>query len=234
MDFVLINESTVATSGAQYGGTLAQSALVQIAEACQIYLDRDVATYWGGAYRVRAASGPSDIVAGEIACAILDSLPNAPGAVAYHDVAGAEVPVVFLARDACNAILSGSDSISSALSHELAETAGDAACNLWIDDGQGSEWAHELCDAVQDWGYRINGVAVSDFVLPAFFAPGSVGPWNFGALIAGGNKLTAALQTAPGGYQIKRSAGSGETQVTGRTPPHARKCPARHVRRLGP
>jgi hypothetical protein len=219
VDFVLIDESTPATAGAAFGGTLTPAELVAIAAALTVYANRDVAAYWGGAYRVRAGSAATDVQTREIVCAILDALPAAPGAVAYHDVQGAEVPVVFLARSQCNSISTGPDSISGALSHELAETAGDPACNKWVDDGQGHEWAHELCDAVQEWGYSIDWIDVSDFVLPSFFAPGSTGPYNFLAL-TGGPALSAALATAPGGYQIQRSSGGGETQVTGDVPSH--------------
>lgn len=215
MEFVLIDESTAATAGAANGGTLTPTALAAIAQALTVFMDRDLSTYWGGSYRVRAGSSPTDVAQGEIVCAILDALPSVPGAVAYHDVQGAEVPVVFLARSQCSSISTGSDSISSALSHELAETAGDPACNKWVDDNAGHEWAHELCDAVQEWGYVIEGIAVSDFVLPSFFAPGAVGPYNFCGLTAGGPQLHAALATAPGGYQIQRSSGGGETQVSG-------------------
>ena len=215
MKFVLINESTV--NDAAHGGPLAAATLAKMAGALATYLNEYVATYWGGTgtFGVRAGAGAHDIQSGEIACAIRDSLPDVPGAVAYHDVTGKEVPVVFLARTECTSLLTGPDSVSSALSHELAETAGDAACNLWARDTK-YEWAHELCDAVQEWGFAVDGVAVSDFVLPAFFAPGSDGPWNFLATRAKTNALTAALQTAPGGYQIRSTAGGHEVQVQGK------------------
>jgi hypothetical protein len=219
MRFVIIDESTTVGNATQYGGAISPTVLAEMAAALNVFLNRDVATYWGGSYAVRAGSSPQDVQVGEVVCALLDSLPTAPGAVAYHATTGVEVPVVFLARTQCNSILAGSDSVSSALSHELAETAGDPACNLWADDGQGSEFAHELCDCVQEFGYSISAVSVSDFALPAFFAPGSNGPWNFGA-INGGPALTSALQTGAGGYQLKRTSGTGETQVTGMIAPH--------------
>jgi len=215
MNFVLINESTV--TDAAHGGPLNPATLAQIAGALGDYLNKYVAAYWGGAgtYAVRAGSGAKDIHAGEIVCAILDNLPNAPGAVAYHDVTGKEVPVVFLARNECTSVMTGADSVSSALSHELAETAGDPACNLWARDSK-YEWAHELCDAVQEWGFALDGVAVSDFVLPAFFAPGSAGPWNYlGTRPGSSQALKAALATAPGGYQIRSNAGGKEVQIEG-------------------
>lgn len=216
MNFVIINESKV--TDAAHGGPLTPATAAKMAGALADYLNKHVATYWGGAgtYAVRAGASKTDIKVGEIACAILDALPDAPGAVAYHDVTGKEVPVVFLARTQCNSLLTGPDSVSSALSHELAETVGDPACNLWARDTK-YEWAHELCDAVQEWGFVVDGVAVSDFVLPSFFAPGSNGPWNYLATPGGGggHALKSALATAPGGYQIRSSAGGKEVQVQG-------------------
>lgn len=209
MRFVIIDESTSVGNDSAYGGAISGSEAQQMAHALLVQLNRDLATYWGGAYAVRVGAGYTDVNPGEVVCSIMDSLPNAPGAVAYHDVAAQEVPVIFLARTQCNSILSGSSSVSCALSHELCETAGDVFCNAWRDDGQGYEWAQELCDAVQESSYDIDGVTVSNFVLPAFFAPGAPGPYDML-----GNVGTA-LQTTPGGYQIRRTSGGGEAQVTG-------------------
>jgi len=217
MKFVLLNESKV--SDAAHGGHLTPAILGKIAAESTTYLNQYVAAYWGGVgtHVVRAGAGKTDVHAGEIVCAIVDALPDAPDAVAYHDVAGKEVPVVFLARVQCNSLMSGPDSVSSALSHELAETVGDPACNLWARDTR-YEWAHELCDAVQEWGFEIDGVAMSDFVLPAFFAPGSAGPWNYLGTKSAETALKSALAPAPGGYQIRSSAGGHEVQVEGMIP----------------
>jgi hypothetical protein len=214
-----VNFAAFLQPGAVNALGISQTELATIASALTVYANRDVASYWGGQHAVRVSADGKDLQPGEIACALVDALPNAPGAIAYHDVAGGEVPVIFLALTQCNQVMVGSDSVSNALSHEIAETIGDPAVDLWVDDGSGGEWARELCDAVQEWGYTIDAVTVSDFVLPAFFAPGSVGPWNYLAT-AGGQGLTSALQTAPGGYQIKRTSGGTETQVHGTVAPH--------------
>jgi hypothetical protein len=213
LSFVLIDESTAASTVLKPG--LTRPVLEQMAQALTVYANRDVASYWGGSYLVRVGDGT--ILPGEIACAIVDVLPNAPGAVAYHDVNGSEVPIIFLALETCDCILGGGQTpVSAAMSHEIAETIGDFSVNLWADDGHGSEWAHELCDAVESWSYDILGVMVSDFVLPSFFAPGASGPWNYLATVPGSPyHVSGPLATAPGGYQIKRASGTGETQVNG-------------------
>lgn len=186
----------------------------QIAIACAIQLNRDVATYWGGSYRVRWAAPSEPPAPGDVIALIVDDLPDAPGAIGYHNWEG--VPDIFIARNMCSTLTEGTGSLSQCLSHELCETVGDMACNAWRDDGAGSEFAQELCDAVESGFYTLmaNGpgvpVDVSDFVLPAFFNPGDTqGPYSY--LKA----APAPFTTAVGGYQIKRTSGAGETQVTG-------------------
>ncbi len=206
MRFVLINEGTAASA---LTAQVTPAWLARCAAACQIQLNRDVASEWGGSFVVRAGANAGDIGAGEIVFSLVDSLPEAPGAIAYHDVEGHDVPVAFLALSTCNTL----DDVSTAVSHEFCETWGDASCDLWADDGAGNEWALELCDAVESASYPIDlgegqpPIAVSDFLLRSFFGPGAVAPYSF--------KETAAapFKTASGGYQIKRSSGTGETQV---------------------
>jgi hypothetical protein len=196
--------------------SVVSSWLEGCAAACQLQLTRDVAPVYGGTYAVRAGA---DIQAGEMVFAIVDSLPDAPGAIAYHDVTGADVPVAYLALSTCNTL----NDVSSAISHELCETAGDSACDLWADDGQGHEWARELCDAVESNFYLVNGFAVSDFLLPGFFAPSDPGPYSFCQANPSASNVMGIckgpFQTAGGGYQIQRDSGTHETQITGKVRP---------------
>lgn len=219
MKFVLLDESTDIGNAPQYGGPIHPEQLAAIASALNIQLNRDVATWWGGTYWVRAGASKADVQPGEVACALLDALPNAPGDVAYHDVDGNEVPVVFLARTACNSLTSGGDSVSSALSHELCEAAGDPYCNAWRDRGDGTEVAQELSDAVQEAGSEIDGITVSNFVLPAFFAPGARPPFDYLGTVGVG-AIDAPFATMPGGYQLSRSGAGHETQILGEIRPY--------------
>jgi hypothetical protein len=187
--------------------------LKNIANAVTIQLNRDVSPVWGGNHIVRVSDG-TDLTPDEVAFAIVDSLPDEPGAVAYHDINGVGVPVAFEAIAMCNAAVTGKDSMSVAISHECIETIVDFACNEWVDDGSGSEWAKEACDSVESVYYAITtgiisgSVDVSAFLLPAFFNPNSKGPYSFPSL------PMVPFRTYSGGYQIKRASGSSETQVT--------------------
>ncbi len=212
MRVVLVSEGATAPLAAQ----VTPAWLAKVAAACTVQLNRDVAAYWGGSYSVRAGAGPTDIAQDEIVFALLDALPNDPTAIAYHDVGGNAVPYAVESLSACMTL----DDVSKAISHELCEMAGDAACNVWVDDGQGTEFARELADPVEAWGYPIDGVMVSDFVLPAFFAVGAAGPYHYMAatgLMADGG---APFATFEGGYQIRRTAGVNISQVWGSIAPH--------------
>lgn len=214
MDFVLINEAAGATTTT--GAAMSPSILAAIAAATQVQLNRDVAAHWGGAYRVRAASSGADIMPGEIVFALLAALPNAPNAIAYHDVDGVGVPVIFDGVTLSDTLTGAGNSVSVAISHELCETAGDAGCNVWA-DANGTEYAREVCDAVEAQNYVIDdtGVSVSNFVIPAFFVPNHVGPFDFMSTVGPNpNAPTAPFNTAAGGYQITRDSGKNEGQAT--------------------
>jgi hypothetical protein len=96
--------------------------------------------------------------------------------------------------------------VSAVLSHEVLEWWYDPACNDWSDRGRSSV-AKELCDPVeQDW-YLIDGVAVSNYILPAWFNPlDKVGPFDYLG------KLTKPFSMTKGGYWIEMVDG-GVRQV---------------------
>lgn len=89
----------------------------------------------------------------------------------------------------------------SVLSHEALEIVGDPSANMWAHDQFGKLWAYEMCDAVQDHLYQINGQWVSDFVLPNFFIPTAPPPYDYM------NKLTSPFQVK-NGYSIVAQLGT--------------------------
>lgn len=211
--FVLLDESNGATTIA--GESMTPGALATIAAATQIQLNRDFSAEWGGNFTVRSGTGAGDIQPGEVVFALLPTL-DTPDAVAYHDVNGNGVPTCFDAITLSETILGPGNSVSVAVSHELLETPGDEGCNVWCDDGQGGSVALEVADGVESNTYELNGVHVSDFLLRSFFVPGAKGPYNFMALagLLGAIGPSKPFETAPGGYQIVRTMGAGEHQVT--------------------
>jgi hypothetical protein len=62
------------------------------------------------------------------------------------------------------------DKVSVTASHELAEMLVDPATNLIASSEDGSQmFAYEVCDAVEETDFPINGIAMSNFVLPSWF-----------------------------------------------------------------
>lgn len=154
---------------------------------------------------------------GYIHCTIVDEDVNVPDALAYHDYVQGRPIMVVLAKtilDNGGSILGGGGStfsVSGALSHEYVETRSDAWTTAWngpADDG--FTYAHETADPVQNDEYDLDGVAVSNFVLPHWFAPGSDGPYDYL------DTLSKPFQVK-NGYAIREEA-FGETQVFGEKP----------------
>ena len=209
--FVIVDESQSHAVGSEQ---LTQPALERVANAIEQQLNNHVAPHYGGGYAMRVGTA-TDIKAGEIVCALVDSLPAAPGAVAYHDVNGNDVPTVYLALSLVSSVMNGSSSLSSALSHEACETAGDPGCNLWAQADNGRLHARELSDACQSNFYDIDGVSVSDFLLPSFWDVSGKAPYCYTASQGSGPDMSGPLKVAAGGYEIIMHGGS-ESQVTGK------------------
>lgn len=96
-------------------------------------------------------------------------------ALGYHDKNYRGIPYGFVFTDLCKKL---GENWTVTLSHEALELLGDAQGNLLV---QGPHPANpkkevfhwfEMCDAVQAQKYEIDGVEVSNFVLPLYFTPG--------------------------------------------------------------
>ena len=90
------------------------------------------------------------------------------------------------------------ESWTAVASHEVLEMLGDPQVNIEIrrmlTNGTIELWPQELCDATQEQAYSIDGLQVSNFVLPEYFIDGSDGPYDFL------HKLKAPFSISDGGY----------------------------------
>jgi hypothetical protein len=201
--FVLIDLTTDATSAAMKPAPV----FPQIIEALQ-----EQAVQYGAAYGMPSVSfrtgttddrGPS-----ENAINFRDTLPEAPGALAYHQVVNG-VPDLEIGVDLFSTLTSGTESVSSGTSHEVLETYGDAGANGWKDKGTGTMGAEETADPVQNTTYNAsNGVALSNFVRPSYFIPGAPGPWDYLGVMKSQDDIS-------NGYEIQAGAPTTTTQVGG-------------------
>jgi len=121
---------------------------------------------------------------------------DAANALGYHDLTknGQPISKVFV-----KTTIAAGQKVSVTASHELLEMMIDPGAQLWAQNTDGRFYAYEMCDAVENEEYTIDGISVSDFVHPSFFEswhqPRSV---QFDHL----NKVSQPFQTLQNGYQI--------------------------------
>ena len=217
--WVLIDQTNGATT--QNGSQLSAAVLAHIAEAVSNQVSQEFTAEWGAQAAIRVGANAQDLQPGEWAYGFLPSLPDAPGASAYHDINGTGVPFALCAIQTCQDLY-GPNGVSVDASHEILETAGDQGANLFANDNKGLLHALEMCDAVevQTYGKTCQDgtvVQVSNWLLRSWFIPGAAGPYDYmtSAMLPGAVAPTGPLQTAVGNggnYQIIAQA-TGTKQV---------------------
>jgi hypothetical protein len=217
--WVLIDGTNGATTND--GSKLSPGVLANIAEAVTSQVNQEFAAEWGAQASIRVGADANDIQPGEWAYVFLASLPDAPGASAYHDINGNGVPFALCAVQTCTDLY-GPSGVCVDASHEILETAGDQGANLFANDNKGLLHALEMCDAVevQTYGKKCKDgtvAQVSNWLLRSWFMPGAAGPYDYmsSAKLAGAVAPPGPLQTAPGNggnYQIVSQA-NGTQQV---------------------
>lgn len=161
--------------------------------AMQVYVDKHVAPVWGTPARLVTSKR---LIKGAWAMVFLDDADQ-EGALAYHDLTPDGLPIskVFV-----KTTLDDHELVSVSASHELVEMLVDPAINL-LTTGPDPKlvYAYESADPVEALSFPVNGIAMSDFVYPAYFEafhkPNSV---QFDAL----KKVKKPFQILTGGYQI--------------------------------
>ena len=132
-------------------------------------------------------------------------------ALGYHALTSAGVPYGFVFTRLSELL---SENWSVTLSHEALEMAMDAEINLLAqgphpdpnENGRTVYHWYELCDAVQADTYLIDGVEVSNFVLPLYFTEGEEHDNHNDFL----GLSTRSFKTRPGGYVGFYDPESGE------------------------
>ena len=184
-----------------------------VVPALQKQVGADFAPAWGIDADLRFIAKGNKPATGEWWLVILDNSDQA-GALGYHDLTAQGLPLgkVFAKTDK-----QYGEQWTVTVSHELLEMLGDPNINLTVfeEDGNGGRlYAYEVCDACEDekFGYRIDGVLLSDFVYPAWFESFRKPGTRFDHL----KKVKKPLQLLGGGYigVYDVRAGSGWTQLT--------------------
>ena len=165
---------------------LSDAEVQRTVRAINRQFSEDFEPHWqfGARLRLDGAGRAAHTPAGRV------SLPHLPGrrgdaviylqdkatvddAEGYHDLNNSDVPFGFVFLDVCKA---AGDEWTVALSHEAIELVGDPLNNLLVQGPHPHDHRHlvfhlfELCDAVQGETYELDGVKLSNFLLPGWFA----------------------------------------------------------------
>ena len=199
LQIAVINESTA----------IADADVQAMIAAFSAQWNKDLNSVWG----VGAASfafNPSKQAppAGSWWVVFLDNSDQA-NALAYHDLTNEGLPIskVFV-----KTIQADKASLSVGASHEICEMAVDPWLNSAYQDPQGTFWAGEICDPVEDdqYGYEAGGVLLTDFVTPNWFGHKSA----VGAIDLQ-RHTNRSFEVLTGGYAQKFDPQKGWVQVTG-------------------
>ena len=158
--------------------------------ALQKFVTDCVAPVWGTPARLARTTG---FKKNAWAVVFLDTADQAR-ALAYHELTPDGFP---LSKVFVKTIAGAGASLTVATSHELVEMLVDPAINL-ASTGPGNVfYAYETADAVEEIEFTIDGIAMSDFVYPAWFEgfrkPGS-------AQFDYAKKVRRPFQILAGGY----------------------------------
>jgi len=215
------------------GSTLTAADVADVAAALQIQLARDYAP-WYGSFAVKFAA---TLGAGEWPLYLPDTYAQMPAdALGEHLYSGEPIGIVPVQTN----IQDGEQWTVSA-SHELLEMCADPTCNRAYQtryQGRSCYVAWETCDAVENDAYVINGVYVSNFCLPWWWAPTSITnkatgkPYPTDFL---GNLAGKTLTLRPGGYLQYDVPGQGWSEAFDRFVPDSKRTPpamGRRARRI--
>ena len=192
-------------------GQVSDDELQRVIRAVNRQIKEDFEPYWslGATLRLegRSETSPTKLslpdLRGDAILYLWDKL-DVDGALGYHDQNARGIPYGFVFTTLSAQL---GEPWSVTLSHEALELIADPEVNLLVmgphpaDPNKTVFHWYEMSDAVQNETYQIDGVAVSNFVLPLYFTPNNEkGARNdFLGTVTNGKTL-ASFGVNPGGY----------------------------------
>ncbi len=194
-------------------GEVSDEELQHVVRAINRQIREDFVPNWGMSARLRlegrSVEDPDEMNPPDLrgdAIIYLWNQVDVDGAIGYHDKNARGLPYGFVFTKVAQSL---GEPWSVTLSHEALELIADPETNLLVmgphpsDDRDVFHW-FEMCDAVQAESYEIDGVAVSNFVLPLYFTGtrdvDEIGARNdFLGSVHAGQTLTS-FGINPGGY----------------------------------
>lgn len=123
------------------------------------------------------------------------------GALGYHDLTKDGQPA---AKIFVKTTLADKELVSVTACHELFEMVIDPIANLWAEAADGTEYAYEMSDPVEEDTFLVDGIQMSNFVHPAWFEPFKHPP---GTKFDHLGLLTKPFSMTKGGYMIIKKKG---------------------------
>jgi hypothetical protein len=192
-------------------GQLTDEEVQQASRAINRQIAEDFEPYWslGATVRLEGETGsqptpqdPADMRGDAVL--YLWNMTDVPGALGYHDRNNNGIPFGVVFTELSEQV---GESWTVTLSHEALELIADPEVNLLVAGPHPGDptkevfhW-YEMCDAVQAETYKIDGVEVSNFVLPLYFTGGEEGGGRNDFLgRAHQGKTLQSYGINPGGY----------------------------------
>lgn len=174
-----MNFSKVALINQTNGDAVPAETLKRYRDALQNQVDNRLARAWNVRADISVLDAGAVIPPGTLPLNIVNSLTGPAG-----------VHTNFQGRPSAEAV--NGDQLSITLSHELLELLVDPSGTRVIEapdldpysGGQQVKYLVEVCDPCAVFSYDIDGVPVSDFVLPSFYDPNATGKVDFADFLA--------------------------------------------------
>lgn len=173
-----MNTSKVALVDQTEEGAVSPATLQKYAAALQQQVDNHLAPAWNVRADISVLAG-AVVPRGTLPLNIVDSLAGRAGVHANR-------------RGQLSAEAVNGDQLSISLSHELLEMLVDPSGTRVMratdldpySAGQQVDYLVEVCDPCAVYSYDIDGVRVSDFVLPSYYCPNATGKVDFAGFLA--------------------------------------------------
>jgi hypothetical protein len=192
-------------------GSIADAEIQPVLRALNRQIEGDFAPYWAMAAQLRLEgrsgrqpSRQSLIDMRGDAVLYLRDRADVDDALGYHDLHHRGMPFGFVFTELSKAM---GEHWSVTLSHEALELVADPEVNLLVmgphprHPGRDVFHWYEMCDAVQAETYEIDGVAMSNFVLPLYFTGSEeLGGRNDFLGTRHGGRALRSFGINPGGY----------------------------------
>jgi hypothetical protein len=203
------------------------SQMPAVIAALQRQVSNEFAAAWNVDAKLILIARGEPMPAGAAQLLILDDSTQAD-ALGFHETTSEGLPIGYCFA---KSTMQDGGQWTVTASHELLELLADPDINLTVlvpQNRGGYLAAYEVCDAVEDVNYTIDGIAVSDFVLPSYFESQAIdgaapkGPFDHVGKLA--EPLPAML---PGGYLsvMRIATGAGWQQLTDARARHSRVVP---------